>query len=175
MYNLYSSYGSNYEAAGTLSVLVKESGSGSGWNTVYTVNGNQGDSWSTVTLNLGGDFSRVRFQYLTTSVTYYGYGDLGIDNIQVSAFEVPTPSPTCEGRYSDFETDNDGWHKDGFLRRSGEDSPRYTGPDGASSGSYYMWVDSTSNSGQGAIHARIYARTEHTSISSTHFDTHTSI
>ncbi|CAL2080413.1 GEVED domain-containing protein [Tenacibaculum sp. 190524A02b] len=74
----YHMYGA---AMGTLKLEAKEEGA-SGWTTIWSKTGNQGNSWSTAEVNLTAKKVQLRF-HMTTSTSYTS--DAAIDAITISA------------------------------------------------------------------------------------------
>lgn len=139
----YHMYGSSM---GTLDLEVSADG-GHTWTHEWSLNGNQGDSWSTTTLNLNhysGNLVQLRF-IGTTANSYRS--DMAIDNISISTNAckaLVNSFPYTES----FETDFGLWSQDvsddfDWTRNSGSTPSTGTGPLAAADGSHYAFIESS--------------------------------
>ncbi|PHN03275.1 M43 family zinc metalloprotease [Flavilitoribacter nigricans] len=131
---------------------------GGGWNTIWSVSGNQGNSWQSASVDLAsylGETVQLRFVG-TTGATWQG--DMGVDEISlttgggggnpgggggcttsVSTFPYDEGFESSFGDWSQDNSDDFDW-----LRLSGGTPSGTTGPSSAVEGSYYAYIESSS-------------------------------
>lgn len=144
----------NYGASAMGSLDFQVSTNGSNWSTVWTVSGNQGNSWKTATLNLNsyaGQTIYIRFNGITGTTWQ---GDMAIDNFVVttttggggsSCSSTVNTSNYSEGFESSFGLWTQGSGDDtNWTRRSGSTPSGSTGPSSATEGSFYAYVEASS-------------------------------
>ncbi len=145
----YHMYGSNM---GTLALEASTDGT---WNQIWSLSGNQGNSWASASVDLSsylGETVKLRFKG-TTGSSYRG--DMTIDKLSLTtsgggggggltcgATENPGYSEGFEsglGNWSQASGDDFNW-----TRRSGGTPSNNTGPSSAYAGNFYMYVESSS-------------------------------
>ncbi|NNJ81653.1 MAG: DUF1028 domain-containing protein [Flavobacteriaceae bacterium] len=151
---------------GTLNLTVND---GSGWSTLWTKSGSQGNSWNLqeqVDLTAyAGSTIRLRFDGTTGSGTT---SDMAIDNIRIGTPPPPPPAVSCTNTvdvfdYAEgFEGNIGLWVQasgdDGdWIRNSGGTPSGNTGPSSASEGSEYLYIEASSNGTTGEIGANATA------------------
>lgn len=147
-----------YGAAGMGSlVLQAKVGSGS-WSTLWSVSGNQGNSWQSASVDLAaylGETVQLRFVG-TTGDTWQG--DTAIDDISLTTGTGGGGNPgggSCTSTVSNFpygegfESSFGVWSQDNsddfdWTRNSGSTPSGSTGPGSAAAGSWYAFVESSS-------------------------------
>lgn len=121
------------------------------WNTIYSLSGNQGDSWNEISVSLveflGQSHLRLRF----TGITASNYtGDLCIDALFIGEGN----QDNCENTitfvpYSEsFESTDFDWSQSenddiNWTRKYGSTTSMSTGPYSANDGDFYMYVESS--------------------------------
>jgi len=86
----YHMFGAN---VGNMAVRVNN---GTGWTTVWLLNGNQGNQWNTATINLE-DYAGQTVQLRMDSTTGVGQrGDVAIDNVSLSSEVLSIEDPALE-------------------------------------------------------------------------------
>ncbi|WP_265201147.1 DUF1028 domain-containing protein, partial [Aureitalea sp. L0-47] len=151
---------------GTLNLTVND---GSGWSTLWSRSGSQGNNWNfqeQVDLSAyAGGTIRLRFDGTTGSGTT---SDMAIDNIRIGTPPPPPPPVSCTNTIDVFDyaqgfegTGSGGlglWEQasgdDGdWVNFTGSTPSGNTGPSSANEGSYYMYIEASSNGTTGEIGA----------------------
>lgn len=147
----YHMYGAT--TMGSLSLQARTSGGT--WTTVWSLSGNQGNSWLTANVDLSayaGAVMELRFNG-TTGTTWQG--DMAVDNISLSTTGGGGGGGGCTGGISSlpysegFESSFGLWTQDSaddfdWSRRSGGTPSSNTGPSAAAEGSTYAYMESSS-------------------------------
>lgn len=140
----YHMYGASM---GTLDLQVSTDG-GSSWTSEWSLSGDQGNQWSTATVDLGAySGSTISLRYVGTTSTSYR-SDMAVDDITLS--ESACNALITSFPYSEsFESNLGDWQQDSsddfdWTRKSGSTSSTSTGPAGAFAGTYYVYVESSS-------------------------------
>jgi photosystem II stability/assembly factor-like uncharacterized protein len=136
-------------AVGSLNLEVTTNGTS--WTSIWSRSADQGSAWNTGTVNLasyaGSDF-KLRFNATSGSSWQ---GDICIDDLQFSAPSGPSCTSTVNSfPYSEsFEPGFGVWSQStaddiDWTRKTGTTTSSGTGPSGASDGSYYMYLETSS-------------------------------
>jgi hypothetical protein len=139
----YHMYGASM---GTLDLQVSTDG-GNSWTSEWNLSGDQGDQWSTASVDLGAySGSTISLRYVGTTSTSYR-SDMAVDDISLSnnscnATITSFPySESFESNLGDWEqSTNDDFD---WTRKSGSTSSNATGPTSASDGSFYAYIESS--------------------------------
>ena len=139
---------------GTLSATINI---GSGWTTLWSLSGNQGNSWQSQVIDLGpyqGETVRIRFD-ATTGSNFAS--DMAVDNIKIAAttgggggttncLSVVDTFPFNESFESTFGEWTQGNNDDIDWTRDSDGTPsNNTGPSSAFDGSVYIYVEASGN------------------------------
>jgi hypothetical protein len=149
---------------GTLNLTVND---GSGWSTLWTRSGSQGNNWNfqeQVDLSAYASSTiRLRFDGTTGPGTT---SDMAIDNIRIGTPPPPPPPVSCTNTIDLFDyaqgfegTGSGGlglWEQasgdDGdWVNFTGSTPSGNTGPSSANEGSYYMYIEASTNGTPGEI------------------------
>ncbi|GEM_PF-3817442 len=141
----YHMYGANM---GTASLDVSTD-NGSTWTSVWTLSGDQGNSWETANVDLsayGSQTVQLRFSG-TTSTDWTS--DISIDDVRIEGGPSCVTTVTSFPYAESFESGLGDWtHSDSddfdWIRKSGTTTSSGTGPSGADDGTYYMYVEASS-------------------------------
>ncbi len=133
---------------GTLNLEV--STNGNSWITLWTLSGDQGNNWAADTINLISyvNTSNLRFRFNGTT------GSGFLSDIAIDAFSIENIAPPCNTVSSfpyteSFESGLGAWTQEmsddfDWTNLTGATSSNNTGPTAAFSGSYYMYIESSS-------------------------------
>ncbi|GAA4274015.1 hypothetical protein GCM10022258_33090 [Aquimarina gracilis] len=138
---------------GTLEVLISTD-DGSSYSSVWSQNGNKGDTWNQATVNLAtysGAVIKIRFKGTTGSSWR---SDLSIDNIKIASTTTNPPS-SCNGitgfpYRKSFEPDFGSWIQEtdddiNWSLESNTTPSSNTGPSGPTHGSNYIFTEASGN------------------------------
>ena len=137
-------------ATGTLKLNAKTASSTS-WTTIWTKSSDQGDSWYRDTINLGNYINDTIQLRIVAEIANGNKSDIAIDNIVIEEVyhncnEIITSFPYQEGfesgigDWSQDETDDFDW-----THQTGMTPTNVTGPDSASEGTYYYYIEADAN------------------------------
>ncbi len=136
---------------GTLNIEVTNDG-GESWTSVWTLSGNQGNSWFDSSVSLADYAAEPELKIRITGTTGTSYtGDISIDNMEI----VEASDEACDNTISDFpysegfESSSFAWNQStedniNWTRRTGGTPSSNTGPSSASEASYYMYIEASS-------------------------------
>ena len=133
---------------GTL--FVEASIGGGTWTTVWSRTGNQGNAWSTATVDLSAYRNRADLRLRLRGVTGNGFAsDIAVDGLSLGEPLYSCPSTVNTYPYNEgFETGLGMWSQDNsddfnWTRNSGGTGSSGTGPSAASEGIYYVYTEAS--------------------------------
>lgn len=145
--NLSFSYHMYGATMGKLELEVTDD-NGLTWTTVWAMKNDQGNAWSTASVDLSAySGSTIQLRYVGTTTTSFT-SDMAIDDITITQL-FPCNSTIVSFPYTEsFETDFGGWEQvatDDFdwTRNSGGTSSVNTGPSAAADGIFYAYTESS--------------------------------
>lgn len=128
---------------------------GGSWESLWSVSGNQGNSWETATIDLAAyTGGTVQLRLLGTTGTTW-QGDMGVDDISLTATSEGNNSSGCTNGIATFpyaeswETGFGAWSQDNtddfdWLRITGATPSGNTGPGAAIDQIWYAYIESSS-------------------------------
>ncbi|CAE7037113.1 Herc4 [Symbiodinium sp. CCMP2592] len=125
--------------------LMLQSWDGANWITEWSSSGDPLGVWNRADVRLPDDAQALRFLGITRNVYE---NRMALDSLQTSNSSMATELPTYETVACNFETNSCSWKAftgQAWMRRTGPTSSTGTGPVWAFDGSYYMYLDATSN------------------------------
>lgn len=131
-------------------LVVEVSTNGVLWTQVWSLTGDQGNAWTTDTIDLNAYTTENALRIRFNGTTGTGFtSDIAIDEVRLeqgaSSCSVVNTFPYTEG----FETGIGAWEQEladdlDWTRLSGSTGSPNTGPTAASSGSFYLYVEASS-------------------------------
>lgn len=132
---------------GTLNLEVSSDG-GLTWVNEWSMSGDQGNNWSTASVDLSAySGNTIQLRYVGTTTTSFT-SDMAVDDITITEL-FPCNATIVSFPYTEsFEADFGGWQQvatDDFdwTRNSGGTSSVNTGPSAAADGSFYAYTESS--------------------------------
>ncbi|MCA1762578.1 MAG: hypothetical protein LC664_06265, partial [Flavobacteriales bacterium] len=124
------------------------------WTTIWSQNGDQGTQWLSAEVDLGtySDSDNLKLRFSATTTTSFT-GDIAIDNFSVEEF-VEEPVLNCDATLSNFpyllnfENGLQNWNQNqeddfDWTVGSGPTPTFQTGPEAASAGSSYLYIETS--------------------------------